>query len=64
MNQDHKINFNVYFINDIYKWGYEVLDTQENETLMRGYNYETMEAAREAGREKAITIIKELEGQK
>jgi len=64
MNQDHRINFFVYFISDIHKWGYEVRDTQEDETLMRGYNYDSMEAAREAGREKAITIIKELEGKK
>ena len=63
-NADGRINFGMYYINDIYKWGYEVVDTLEKQTIRRGYNYETMEDARAAGFEAAKETIHELEGER
>jgi len=61
-NKVGRINFEMYYINDIYKWGYEVVDTLNNQTLKRGYNYATMEQARVAGFDKAKQVIGELAG--
>jgi len=61
-NKDGRINFFVYWISEIYQWGYKVIDTIEDQTLKRGYNYPSRAEAREAGFKEAIKIIDELEG--
>lgn len=60
-NKDRRINFGIYYINDMYLWGYEIIDQIERVTLKRGYNYPDMQAARAAGFEEAKKVIHELE---
>ena len=59
-NKDGRINFLMYFIDDINKWGYQIVDTIEDETLKRDYGYESFQEARKAGFEAAKKIIDEM----
>jgi hypothetical protein len=59
-NKGGRINFGIYYINDIYQWGYEVIDTIEKTTLKRGYGCLNMEEARKKGFEEAKNTIYEL----
>ena len=59
-NKDKRINFGIYDINEIYLWGYEVIDTIEETTLKRGYGCLNMEEARKKGFEEAKNTVYEM----
>lgn len=60
-NQDGRINFRLYLINQESGWGYEVYNKHTNETLKRDYGFKDIEDARLAGLEEAKRIINEEE---
>lgn len=57
MNENKRINFRVCYINDLYKWGFEVIDTIDNLRLISECGFTTIAEAREAGRREAIKMI-------
>jgi hypothetical protein len=58
MNEDKRINFGMYYINEVHGWGYEVVDTIDDLTLKRDFGFKSLDKARNAGREEAIKILK------
>lgn len=61
INQDRRINFGVYHINDQYQWGFEIIDTIENVCLKRDFGFSCMKDARQAGFYEAKHIIQKIE---
>lgn len=52
------MEYTTYFINDDYKWGFQIFDSGSRETLFRGHSFATIVDAIDAAKYK----IKELGG--
>jgi hypothetical protein len=64
MNKDGRINFRLFHVDEVHGYGYEVIDTIENEILKRQVGFNRPDEARAAGFEASKEIIHQLEGTK
>lgn len=64
MNKDGRINFRLFYVDESHGYGYEVIDTIEDEILKRKTGFNRPDEARKAGFEASKEIIHQLEGMK
>ena len=62
MNKDGRINFKLFYVDENYRYGYEVIDTIEDEVLKRQVGFNRLNEARKAGFEASKEIIHQLKG--
>jgi hypothetical protein len=62
MNKDGRINFRLFYVDEQNGYGYEVIDTIEDEVLKRQVGFRRPEESRKAGFEASKEIIHQLEG--
>jgi len=62
MNKEGRIIFRLFYVDKKHGYGYEVIDTLDDEVLKRQVGFKRPEESREAGFESAKQIITQLEG--
>ncbi len=63
MNKECRLNLRTFYVDEQHGYGYEVIDSLDDEVLKRVVGFMRPEEAREAGFEQAKKISKKLEGE-